>query len=57
MTGGLIWTVTGALGAMALGIVTIPLRGVVAASTLAFAFLAFTVVTTRAARSRSRPPS
>ncbi|HZP36559.1 MAG TPA: hypothetical protein VFE48_08720 [Methylomirabilota bacterium] len=55
MTGGLIWTVTGALGAMALGIVPIPLRGVVAASTLAF--LAFTVVTTRAARSRSRPPS
>lgn len=41
---GLIWTVMGALGAMALGIVLIPLRGLVAASNLAFAFLAFTIV-------------
>jgi two-component system sensor histidine kinase KdpD len=41
---GLIWTVTGALGAMALGILLIPLRGVVAAANLAFAFIAFTIV-------------
>jgi hypothetical protein len=41
---GLIWTVMGALGAMALGIVLIPLRGVVAASNLAFVFLGFTIV-------------
>jgi hypothetical protein len=38
------WVVTGALGSMALGIVLIPLRTVVAASNLAFVFLAFTIV-------------
>jgi two-component system sensor histidine kinase KdpD len=41
---GLVWVVTGALGALALGIVLIPLRGMVAASNLAFVFLAFTIV-------------
>lgn len=41
---GLIWAVMGALGAMALGIALIPLRGTVAAANLAFAFLAFTIV-------------
>lgn len=40
----LVWTVVGALGAMALGIALIPLRGMVAASNLAFAFIAFTIV-------------
>jgi len=38
------WIITGALGSMALGIVLIPLRTVVAASNLAFVFLAFTIV-------------
>jgi two-component system sensor histidine kinase KdpD len=38
------WVVTGALGAMALGVALIPLRSVVAASNLAFVFLAFTIV-------------
>jgi two-component system sensor histidine kinase KdpD len=38
------WVVTGALGSMALGIVLIPLRTVVAASNLAFVFLAFSIV-------------
>ena len=38
------WVITGALGSMALGIVLIPLRTVVAASNLAFVFLAFTIV-------------
>ena len=41
---GLVWVVTGALGSMALGIVLIPLRTTVAASNLAFVFLAFTIV-------------
>jgi len=36
--------VTGALGSMALAIVLIPLRTVVAASNLAFAFMAFTII-------------
>ena len=39
-----VWMVTGALGSMALAIVLIPLRTVVAASNLAFAFMAFTIV-------------
>jgi K+-sensing histidine kinase KdpD len=39
-----IWMVTGALGSMALAIVLIPLRTVVAASNLAFAFMAFTII-------------
>jgi K+-sensing histidine kinase KdpD len=38
------WVITGALGSMALGIVLIPLRTMVAASNLAFVFLAFTIV-------------
>jgi hypothetical protein len=38
------WVVTGALGSMALGVALIPLRTVVAASNLAFVFLAFTIV-------------
>ncbi len=38
------WVITGALGSMALGIVLIPLRTTVAASNLAFVFLAFTIV-------------
>jgi two-component system sensor histidine kinase KdpD len=41
---GLVWVVTGALGSMALGIMLIPLRTTVAASNLAFVFLAFTIV-------------
>jgi two-component system sensor histidine kinase KdpD len=41
---GLVWMVAGALGSMALAIVLIPLRTVVAASNLAFVFLAFTIV-------------
>jgi two-component system sensor histidine kinase KdpD len=39
-----VWMVTGALGSMALAIVLIPLRTVVAASNLAFAFMAFTII-------------
>lgn len=39
-----IWMVTGALGSMALAIVLIPLRAVVAASNLAFVFIAFTII-------------
>lgn len=39
-----VWMVTGALGSMALAIVLIPLRSVVAASNLAFVFMAFTIV-------------
>src|SRR4029077_9403580 len=39
-----VWAIAGALGSMALGIVLIPLRTVVAASNLAFVFLAFTIV-------------
>ncbi len=38
------WVITGALGSMALGVALIPLRSVVAASNLAFVFLAFTIV-------------
>ena len=38
------WTVTGALGAMALAVALIPLRTTVSASNLAFAFLALTIV-------------
>jgi two-component system sensor histidine kinase KdpD len=38
------WVITGALGSMALAIVLIPLRTVVAASNLAFVFIAFTIV-------------
>jgi two-component system, OmpR family, sensor histidine kinase KdpD len=38
------WVVTGALGSLALAIALIPLRTVVAASNLAFVFLAFTIV-------------
>jgi hypothetical protein len=41
---GLVWTVAGALGAMVLGVVLIPLRAVVAASNLAFIFIAFTII-------------
>lgn len=39
-----VWMVTGALGSMALAIALIPLRGVVAASNLAFVFVAFTII-------------
>lgn len=39
-----IWMVTGALGSMALAIALIPLRTVVAASNLAFVFMAFTII-------------
>jgi uncharacterized protein DUF4118 len=38
------WVITGALGSMALAILLIPLRGVVAASSLAFVFIALTIV-------------
>ena len=38
------WAITGVLGAMALGIALIPLRGIVAASNLAFVFVAFIIV-------------
>ena len=38
------WVITGALGSLALGILLIPLRTTVAASNLAFIFLAFTIV-------------
>jgi K+-sensing histidine kinase KdpD len=40
----IMWTAVGGLGAMALGVVLIPLRTVTAASNLAFVFLAFTIV-------------
>ena len=40
----MVWTVMGALGALALGIALIPLRSTVTAANLAFAFLAFTIV-------------
>ena len=40
----MVWTVMGALGALALGIALIPLRSMVTAANLAFAFLAFTIV-------------
>jgi len=39
-----VWMVTGALGSMALAIALIPLRPVVAASNLAFVFVAFTII-------------
>jgi two-component system sensor histidine kinase KdpD len=39
-----VWMVTGALGSMALAIALIPLRAMVAASNLAFVFLAFTII-------------
>jgi K+-sensing histidine kinase KdpD len=39
-----VWMVTGALGSMALAVILIPLRTVVAASNLAFVFMAFTIV-------------
>ena len=39
-----VWMVTGALGSMALAIALIPLRAVVAASNLAFVFVAFTII-------------
>jgi Domain of unknown function (DUF4118) len=39
-----IWMVTGALGSMALAIALIPLRTAVAASNLAFVFMAFTII-------------
>jgi hypothetical protein len=45
-----IWMVTGALGSMTLAIVLIPLRTVVAASNLAFAFMAFTIDVAREVR-------
>jgi len=40
----LVWIVTGGLGAMALGVVLIPLRALTSASNLAFVFLVFTIV-------------
>ncbi len=39
-----VWMVAGAAGAMALGVILIPLRGHTAASNLAFVFLAFTII-------------
>jgi hypothetical protein len=39
-----VWMVTGALGSMALAIALIPLRAMVAASNLAFVFMAFTII-------------
>ena len=39
-----VWLPLGALGAIALGIVLIPLRSVASASNLAFVFLAFTII-------------
>ena len=41
---GLVWVVAGALGSMVLAVLVIPLRAVVAASNLAFVFIAFTIV-------------
>ncbi len=40
----MVWVVAGGLGAMALGIVLIPLRALTSASNLAFVFVAFTIV-------------
>ena len=40
----LVWVVAGAFGSMGLGIALIPLRTIVSASNLAFAFVAFTIV-------------
>jgi Domain of unknown function (DUF4118) len=40
----LVWTVTGAFGAMALGVALIPFRTITPASNLAFVFLVFTIV-------------
>ena len=39
-----VWMVTGALGSMALAVALIPLRTQVAASNLAFVFIAFTII-------------
>ena len=39
-----VWMVTGALGSMALAVALIPLRAQVAASNLAFVFIAFTII-------------
>lgn len=39
-----VWMATAGLGAVALGIALIPLRGVTSASNLAFVFLAFTII-------------
>lgn len=39
-----VWMVTGALGSMALAVVLIPLRGMVAASNLAWVFMALTIL-------------
>ena len=39
-----VWIVTGAVGAMVLGIVLIPLRTLTAAANLAFVFVAFTII-------------
>ena len=39
-----VWIVTGAMGAMVLGIVLIPLRTLTAAANLAFVFVAFTII-------------
>jgi len=39
-----VWMVTGALGSMALAVMLIPLRTQVAASSLAFVFIAFTII-------------
>jgi hypothetical protein len=39
-----VWIVTGALGSMTLAVALIPLRGQVAASNLAFVFMAFTII-------------
>jgi two-component system, OmpR family, sensor histidine kinase KdpD len=39
-----VWMVTGALGSMVLAVVLIPLRNIVAASNLAFVFMAFTIL-------------
>jgi len=40
----LVWTLVGALGSMALGIVLIPFRSLTSASNLAFVFVAFTII-------------
>ncbi len=39
-----VWMVTGALGSMALAVALVPLRTMVAASNLAFVFMAFTII-------------
>lgn len=39
-----VWMVTGALGSMVLAVALIPLRSLVAASNLAFVFMAFTII-------------